>query len=120
MIPGIVVTESNSRLLIRGIGPELETFYGFAPGTTLPDPVLTLINSNEQVLATNDNWGEGAESAVAEITAVSAEVGAFALTRGGGDAVLLVTLPPGVYTAQVTAATGVEGITIVEVYAVPE
>jgi hypothetical protein len=120
MVPGIVVTESNRRLLIRGIGPELETSFGFAPGTTLPDPVLTLTNSSGQVLATNDNWGDDAAAAVAEIVSVASEVGAFALTAGGGDAVLLVTLPPGVYTAQVTDANSGEGIAIVEVYAVTE
>ena len=120
MIPGIVVTESSRRLLIRGIGPELETSFGFASGTTLPDPVLTLTNSAGQVLATNDNWSDEAASVVAEITSVASEVGAFALTSGGGDAVMLVTLPPGVYTAQVTDANNGEGIAIVEVYAVTE
>lgn len=120
MVPGIVVTESNRKLLIRGIGPELETSFGFAPGTTLPDPVLTLTNSTGQVLATNDNWGDEAASVVAEMVSVASEVGAFALTNGGGDAVLLVTLPPGVYTAQVTDANTGEGIAIVEVYAVTD
>lgn len=120
MVPGIVVTESSRRLLIRGIGPELETSFGFAPGTTLPDPVLTLTNSAGQVLASNDNWGDGAAAVVAEIVSVASEVGAFALTQGGRDAVMLVTLPPGVYTAQVTDANSGEGIAIVEVYAVSE
>ena len=120
MVPGIVVTESNRKLLIRGIGPELETSFGFAPSTTLPDPVLTLTNSSGQVLATNDNWGDEAASVVAEIVSVASEVGAFALTSGGDEAVLLVTLPPGVYTAQVTDANSGEGIAIVEVYAVTE
>ena len=120
MVPGIVITESNRRLLIRGVGPELETSFGFAPGTTLPDPVLTLKNAAGETIAANDNWGDGAASAAAEITAVAQQVGAFPLTSGGGDAVLLVTLPPGVYTAQVLDSTGAEGIAIVEVYAVPE
>ena len=47
-------------------------------------------------------------------------MGAFALTNGGGDGMLLVTLPPGVYTAQVTDANTGEGIAIVEVYAVTD
>ncbi|MFX3681396.1 MAG: right-handed parallel beta-helix repeat-containing protein [bacterium] len=120
MVPGIVVTDSSRRLLIRGVGPELATSFGFDPDTILPDPVLTLTSSSGQVLASNDNWEDGSPSATAEIVAVAAEVGAFTLTSGGGDAVLLVTLPPGVYTAQVTDANTGEGIAIVEVYAVSE
>ena len=120
MVPGIVVTESSRRLLIRGIGPELAASFGFAPGTTLPDPVLTLKNAAGETIASNDNWGDGDASATAEIIAVAQQVGAFPLTSGGGDAVLLVTLPPGVYTAQVLDSASAEGIAIVEVYAVPE
>lgn len=120
MVPGIVVTEANRRLLIRGVGPELETSFGFAPGTTLPNPVLTLTNSSGQVIATNNDWEDEPNAVVNEIISTAQDVGAFALTSGGGDAVLLVTLPPGVYTAQVTDAGSGEGIAIVEVYAVTE
>ncbi|MBT5902471.1 MAG: hypothetical protein HOH58_10225 [Opitutaceae bacterium] len=120
MVPGIVVTESNRRLLIRGIGPELQTSFGFAPGTTLADPVLILTKQSGDVIAANDNWEDNTHAVEVEINAVARKVGAFALTRGGADAVLLVTLPPGVYTAQVTDRNGGEGIAIVEVYAVTE
>jgi hypothetical protein len=51
--------------------------------------------------------------------AVSQQVGAFPLTDGGTDAVLLIDLPPGVYTAHVSDAAGGEGIALVEVYAAP-
>lgn len=120
MVPGIVVTESNRRLLIRGVGPELEASFGFAPGTTLANPVLTLINANGDTIVSNDNWEDSTGSSASEIAATAQTVGAFPLTSGGGDAALLVTLPPGVYTAQVTDADGAEGIAIVEVYAVSE
>jgi hypothetical protein len=45
-------------------------------------------------------------------------VGAFALGAGSKDAVLLVTLPAGAYTAQVSGVAG-GGIALVEVYEVP-
>jgi hypothetical protein len=120
MVPGIVVTESNRRLLIRGVGPELAASFGFANDTILPDPVLTLNNAAGETIASNDNWSDGSTAATAEIAAVAQQVGAFPLTNGGADAVLLVTLPPGVYTAQVLDRDNAEGIAIVEVYAVPE
>jgi hypothetical protein len=45
-------------------------------------------------------------------------VGAFGLGAGSKDAVLLVSLPPGAYTAQVSGIGG-GGIALVEVYEVP-
>jgi len=35
------------------------------------------------------------------------------------DAVLLVTLPPGIYTAQVSGVNGTTGVALVEVYEMP-
>ncbi|MCF3650498.1 right-handed parallel beta-helix repeat-containing protein [Synoicihabitans lomoniglobus] len=117
MVPGIVVRESSARLLIRGIGPELVESFGFAASDVLADPVLTLRDSNGELVATNDDWSD--QSNASEIATVADEVGAFALTSGGADAGMLVTVPAGVYTAQVEDTAGGEGIAIVEVYAVP-
>ncbi len=116
--PGIVVTESNRRLLIRGIGPELERSFGLPAGSTLPDPVLTLKNADGDTIATNDDWETQTNGSAAEIAGVAQDVGAFALSAGGRDAVLLINLEPGIYTAQVADSTAGEGIAIVEVYAV--
>src|SRR5205085_925249 len=43
-------------------------------------------------------------------------VGAFPLTPGSKDAVLVVTLGPGNYTAQVSGAGGTSGVALLEVY----
>jgi len=40
-------------------------------------------------------------------------------TPSSADSALLVTLPPGSYTAQASSVTGTAGITLVEVYEVP-
>jgi len=118
MVPGIVVTGGGRRLLIRAVGPELATSFGFAPGDVLPDPVLTLIDGSQQTIATNDNWEDtGASSAIA---ATALTVGAFPLTTGGADAALLVSVPAGSYTARVEDASGQSGVAIVEIYEVPE
>ncbi|MEZ5277998.1 MAG: glycosyl hydrolase family 28-related protein [Opitutaceae bacterium] len=117
MIPGIVVTGNSRRLLIRGVGPELAVSIGLDPDEVLADPVLTLKDADGLIVTTNDDWGSGGDAEM--ITMVSQQVGAFPLTPGSADAVLLVDLPAGVYTAKVSDATGGEGISIVEVYAAP-
>ena len=45
--------------------------------------------------------------------------GAFAFPAGGKDAAVLLTLPPGSYTAQVSGVGGATGVGLVEVYEVP-
>ena len=66
-------------------------------------------------VASNDNWGGSAL-----IAGVASSVGAFALTDAAGkDAVILVTLDPGVYSAKVTGVNNTSGITLAEVYEVP-
>src|SRR5206468_1047922 len=107
------------QVLIRAVGPTL----GVAPfniGGAMADPKLDLF-SGQSVIATNDNWGTPAGATPASATQLSAAftaVGAFALTNGSKDAALLVTLPPGNYTAQVSPLT-TGGLAIVEVYEVP-
>jgi hypothetical protein len=46
-------------------------------------------------------------------------VGAFAYAAGSTDAALIVNLPPGAYTAEVTGVGGTSGVSLVEVYEVP-
>jgi len=47
------------------------------------------------------------------------EAGAFTLTAGANDAALLVSLAPGLYSAQVTSADGTTGTALVEFYELP-
>jgi len=110
-------------VLVRGIGPGL-TAFGIA--NALADPFLTVFDSTGKVLAQNDNWGTPVAvfagqvvAAAADITAADLATGAFALTAGSKDAALIVTLPPGAYTAQVTGVGGVTGTALVEIYEVP-
>lgn len=111
LIAGFVVSgQDPQRLLVRAAGPAL---VGFGVTGTLEDPVLNLYNSSAVLLAANDNWGDS--SNVADIRTVSAQVGAFEFASGSADAAILITLDPGVYTAQVK---GGNGVSLVEVYAV--
>lgn len=113
MIAGFSITGSSAKsVLIRAVGP---TLRGFGIANALADPVLTLFRGTAQ-LSTNDNWDDNASRA--QIIDKSTQAGAFALSVGTKDAVILTTLSPGSYTAQVSAATGTSsaGVALVEVY----
>jgi hypothetical protein len=43
-------------------------------------------------------------------------VGAFSLATGSADSAMVLTLPPGAYTAEVSGADGGTGIALVEIY----
>lgn len=98
-------------LLLRGIGP---TLAQFGVTGTLADPELALFDAAGKQVAQNADWG-GAE----RLTAAFARTGAFALPAGARDAALLVTLPPGQYTARISGSAGATGTALIEVYEAP-
>ena len=53
------------------------------------------------------------------VSEANGKVGAFALAPGSRDAALLISLPPGAYTAQLSGASGGTGTGLIEVYEVP-
>ncbi|QYM78336.1 peptidylprolyl isomerase [Horticoccus luteus] len=112
LIAGFVVTGDTARtLLIRGLGPTL-TSLGVT--NALANPRLDLFNSSGDTVASNDDWAGDVT-----IKNVSATIGATALVSDSSqDAVLLVTLPPGVYTAQVSGVGATTGVALAEVYEV--
>lgn len=116
LIAGFVISGAEpKRLLIRGIGPTLGTF-GVAG--TLADPQLAVFKQGvATALQQNDNWSGGTNSA--ELIATAVRVGSFALPAGSRDAVLLVVLEPGVYTAQVSGVGATTGVGLLEIYDVP-
>ncbi len=116
LIAGFVVDGTASRtVLIRAVGPTLGT-YG-VPGV-LADPQLELtktVNGATVVVATNDNWAGDAQ-----ITSVGTTIGAFSLSSASSkDAAILVTLPPGVYSAKASGVGNTTGVALIEVYEVP-
>ena len=109
---GFVIGGATAKtVLVRAIGPGLAQF-GLTG--TMPDPQLRLFNASSVKIAENDNWGGDAQ-----LTTVGTSVGAFALgSATSRDAVLLLTLAPGNYSAQVSGLGG-GGSALVEVYEVP-
>ena len=112
LIAGFVIGGTTAKtVLVRASGPAL---VPFGVTDTLPDPQLTLYSGNT-VLASSRGWG-----GVSEIANTAAAVGAFAWTDpNSSDSALLITLPPGAYTAQIAGASGDTGVALVELYDVP-
>jgi hypothetical protein len=116
---GFVIGGSTAKtVLIRAIGPTLGLAPFSIPGV-MADPQLTLNNTSVSpavIVAANNDWG--GDPAISQ---TAARISAFAVTNGASrDAMLLITLAPGNYTAQVAPVIGTAGgTTIVEVYEVP-
>lgn len=114
---GFVIGGLTARtVLIRAIGPGLAQF---GIGDHLADPTLTLNYTTPTpsvVVATNNDWaGDPA------IGSAFGWVGAFPISSSTSkDAMLLITLAPGNYTAEVSPASDTAGgQAIVEIYEVP-
>lgn len=116
LIPGLVVgSGAQKTVLIRAVGPGLAAAPFNVPGT-LAEPVVTLFAGSLGV-ATNAAWNSARNAA--DIRSTARAVGAFPLAEGSRDSALLVTLPPGAYTIQVSGANATSGVALVEVYEVP-
>jgi hypothetical protein len=107
---GFVIGGTTSRtVLVRAVGP---TLGAFGVGGTMSDPKVELY-AGSNLLASNDNWGGDPQ-----LNTAASSVGAFPFSDAK-DAMLLITLPPGAYSAQVSGANGSSGSALVEVYEVP-
>lgn len=115
---GFVIGGDSRTVLIRAVGGLALEHQGV--NAPLPNPTLTLYrleNGSSTIIGANDDWGNGAIS-VFTLKSTFAHVGAFDLDAWSHDAVLLVTLPPGVYSAWVNTADGNPGVALVELYEV--
>jgi len=111
LIPGYVIDGDGPRtLLIRAVGPGLA---GYGVVGVLEDPTITVYQESTEILA-NDDWGLAANAA--DVVAASSGVGAFDLETGSKDAALLIELPPGAYTVQVSGADNTGGLALVEIF----
>jgi hypothetical protein len=101
-------------VLIRAVGPTLATF---SVSGVLARPSLTIVDAAGDTVATNTGWSSNANAAA--IASKTASIGAFALPSGSADCALLLTLPPGSYTAIVSGVGGTSGVALVEAYQAP-
>lgn len=114
-IAGIVVSGSEpAKVLVRAVGP---TLGQFGVSGALAQPSLSIMDANGNVLATNVGWSTSADAPA--ILSEAEATGAFALPQGSADSAILITLPPGNYTATVSGVGGTTGVALVEVYQAP-
>jgi hypothetical protein len=125
LIAGFVVSGPTSeRLLVRGVGP---TLAEFDVSGVLSSPSLTVFDSQGAVIGTNTGWGNppatGTSNVAATVApataAIMTSVGAFALPADSADSAMVITVPPGNYTAEISGASGNAGVALVEVYDIP-
>ncbi|OIR13383.1 immunoglobulin I-set domain protein [mine drainage metagenome] len=107
--------QKSAKVLLRAVGPSLA-----AQGVsgTIAKPSITLYDGKGNVIASNTGWESDAAQATL-IAQAAAAVGEFPLTSPD-DSALLVTLPAGLYTAQVKGADGGSGNALVEAYLVSD
>jgi len=117
LIPGFYISGSGTkRLLMRAVGPELTRF---GVSDALEDPQLVLKRqSDNSVVASNDNWGDNANWE--EIRNTARALFAFGLTTGSKSAALLTDLPAGGYTVVSSGHGDMTGVAIVELYEVSD
>ncbi len=97
-------------VLIRGLRAGLTYKCSVSPAP-LAQPVLTLFQGLAPIYS-NTVWG-------GDPVLMSAQgmVGGYAIQSNSADSLLLVTLPPGGYTAQISGANNTTGIATVEISA---
>jgi L-ascorbate metabolism protein UlaG (beta-lactamase superfamily) len=118
MVGFVISGNVPKRLLVRGVGPRLAS--GFGVTGALADPKLDLFvadGGRPLLVASNDNWADGG---AARVRAAFAATGAFDLPDASSrDAAMVVTVPAGAFTAQVSGVGGTTGEALIEVYELP-
>ena len=115
MIAGFITSGGNGRtqVVVRGLGPTLGQPPFNVPGV-LADPFLTLVEPNGMMVQ-NNNWKDTQQAA---IQAASCS-GSTCAPPNDLEAAILITVPPGNYTAILEGNGGGTGIGLVEVYKLP-
>jgi hypothetical protein len=113
LIGGFYVGGSTSRsVLIQALGPALAS-QGVSG--VLQHPALTIHNSSGAVIYSNTGWGSNPVLLKAAAAAYALPV----LQPDSGDSEVLLTLPPGGYTAEISGADGGTGVALCAIYQLP-
>jgi hypothetical protein len=112
LIAGFIVEGTEpKRVLVRAVGPSLEQL-GVVGMIRNPElKVFRTQGSLDTLIAVNRDW----DSSTSLFSELAESVGAFPLTIGAPDAATVLTLEPGVYTAQMFDPNS-SGVGLIEVY----
>lgn len=103
-IGGFIINGTASKeVLVRGLGP---TLMQFGISGVLADPTLALHDANS-LIGTNNNWKDAQQVAI-QATGLA--------PPNDLESAILLTLPPGNYTAILAGNNNTSGIGLVEVY----
>ena len=107
LINGFIITGSNPKtVVLRALGPSLSDF---GVSGVLADPVLSVYNSSNTLIASNDNWQT-------DIGATFIEQNGLAPGDPAESATLQTNLAPGAYTMVVRGNNSTQGVSLAEVY----
>jgi hypothetical protein len=93
-----------TRMIIRALGPSLAAF---GINSFLPNPFLSIRDSNGVEIASNDNWKDTQETAIIQSNLYP---------RHDLESAYIANFPPGAYTAIIRDVNNTPGIGVVEVY----
>jgi hypothetical protein len=109
-VTGFVIGGTQPKgVLVRVAGPALG---GFGVTGAISNPQLAVISGN-QVIATNDDWGNSPEIQQAWI-----KNGAFGFAQNSADAAVIVVLSPGAYSVVASGVNNSAGVALTEIYEV--
>lgn len=105
LIGGLIVRANSKPLLLRALGPEL-TAKGVSGA--LSDPMIEMLDSNGEVIASNDNWQDAPNKIDILATGLA--------PTDDRESAILTNPAPGSYTAIVRGAASGTGIALAEAY----
>ena len=111
LIAGFITNGANgsTEVVVRGLGPTLAQ-PPFSVSGTLADPWVTLLDSNGNVVQTNNDWKNTQQAAI-QATGLA--------PPNDLEAAILAPVAAGNYTAILSGNGGATGIGLVEVYKLP-
>lgn len=112
IIEGFCLPEPT-RVLIRGIGPGLQRFLG-PSSIAMAMPSVILRDGNGHTIAVSTAAGELPQAMATQVR-IDEILGGVGLPASAGDAVIDMTLPAGLYTAQLLDPLG-DDIGLIEAY----
>ena len=104
MIGGLIVTGGNGRVLLRAMGPSLQS-SGVA--NVLQNPTLELFNGSGAAMQSNDDWQQAPNTS---------EIPPGFAPGDPRESVIMTSLAPGNYTAVVRGTNNTTGVALVEAY----
>ena len=106
LIGGFIVSGTDPKtVVLRALGPSLS---GFGLSGVLADPVLSVYNSSDTLIATNDNWQSDPHHFIVESNGLA--------PSNPLESAAARSLAPGAYTVIVSGKDATPGIGLVEVY----